>query len=148
MIKRPRRKTATKNTRTSTLHPPAQENSPMVPEPQRYGISFFVSACLSLFLCFWVYSTYPFSEYVPFSYLGLAGCERMEKTMETTTMGYIGTTLRIHSFIPSYPKVSSMRPFKELYTGNSRKSVLPKRSPSLFAISSTSFSSPIYGSFR
>ena len=30
----------------------------------------------------------------------------MEKNMETTIMGYIGTTIRIHSFIPSQPKVS------------------------------------------
>ena len=87
--------------------------------------------CVRLFIVVSVFLgvAYPFSEYVPFSYLGLAGNERMEKTMETTTMGYIGTTLRIHSFIPSYPKVSSMRPFKEFYTGNSRKSVLPKSSP-------------------
>ena len=28
----------------------------------------------------------------------------MEKTMEATIMGYLGTTIRIHSFIPSYPK--------------------------------------------
>ena len=33
------------------------------------------------------------------------GVEGMEKTMETTMMGYIGTTVRIHSFIPSQPKV-------------------------------------------
>ena len=26
--------------------------------------------------------------------------------METTTMGYIGTTIRIHSLIPSQPKAS------------------------------------------
>ena len=31
----------------------------------------------------------------------------MEKNMETTIiMGYLGTTMRMHSFIPSYPKVS------------------------------------------
>ena len=29
----------------------------------------------------------------------------MEKNMEATIMGYIGTTIRIHSFIPSQPKV-------------------------------------------
>ena len=29
----------------------------------------------------------------------------MEEKMETTIMGYIGTTMRIHSFIPSQPKV-------------------------------------------
>ena len=29
----------------------------------------------------------------------------MEKNMETTMMGHIGTTLRIHSFIASEPKV-------------------------------------------
>ena len=29
----------------------------------------------------------------------------MEKKMETTMMEYIGTTMRIHSFIPSLPKV-------------------------------------------
>ena len=34
-------------------------------------------------------------------YLWLAGNEVMEKKMETTIMGYIGTTIRIHSFIPS-----------------------------------------------
>ena len=28
--------------------------------------------------------------------------------METTIMGFIGTTVRIHSFIPSYPKVSNV----------------------------------------
>ena len=26
--------------------------------------------------------------------------------MESTIMGYIGTTIRIHSFVPSLPKVS------------------------------------------
>ena len=30
----------------------------------------------------------------------------MGQKMETTIMGYIGTTTWIHSFIPSYPKVS------------------------------------------
>ena len=31
----------------------------------------------------------------------------MEKTMDISIIGYIiGTTIRIHSFIPSYPKVS------------------------------------------
>ena len=30
----------------------------------------------------------------------------MEENMETTLMGYIGTTARIHSIIPSYPKAS------------------------------------------
>ena len=34
-------------------------------------------------------------------YLRLAGNEGMEKKMETTILGYIGTTLRMHSFIPS-----------------------------------------------
>ena len=34
-------------------------------------------------------------------YLWLAGNEGIEKQMETTIMGYIGTTIRIHSFIPS-----------------------------------------------
>ena len=36
--------------------------------------------------------------------LWLAGNEGIEKKMETTettTMGYIGTTIRIHPFIPS-----------------------------------------------
>ena len=33
----------------------------------------------------------------------------MEKKMETTTMGYIGTTIRIHSFIPSPPDLSHAR---------------------------------------
>ena len=28
----------------------------------------------------------------------------MEKKMETTTLGCIGTTIRIHSFMPSQPK--------------------------------------------
>ena len=32
--------------------------------------------------------------------LWLAGNEGMEKEMETITMGYIGTTRKIHSFIP------------------------------------------------
>ena len=30
----------------------------------------------------------------------------MEKKMETTIMGFIGTTIGIHSFTPSYPKAS------------------------------------------
>ena len=30
----------------------------------------------------------------------------MGKDMDTTMMGYIGTTIRIHSFIPSGPQVS------------------------------------------
>ena len=34
------------------------------------------------------------------------GLEGMEKKLETTRMGYMGTTVRIHSFIPSQPKVS------------------------------------------
>ena len=38
------------------------------------------------------------------SYLWLAGDEDMEKYMETTIMGYIGTTIRTHSFITSQPK--------------------------------------------
>ena len=33
--------------------------------------------------------------------LWLAGNRGMEKKMETTIMGYKGTTKRIHSFIPS-----------------------------------------------
>ena len=35
------------------------------------------------------------------SYPWLAGTEGMEKKMETTILGCIGTTRRIHSFIPS-----------------------------------------------
>ena len=35
--------------------------------------------------------------------LGLAGNEGMEKNIETTKMGFIGTTIRIHSCIPSQP---------------------------------------------
>ena len=38
--------------------------------------------------------------------LWLAGDEGMEKRTETTIMGYIGITIRIHSFIPSQPKAS------------------------------------------
>ena len=34
------------------------------------------------------------------SYLWLAGTEGMEKNMETTIMSYIGTAIRIHSFVP------------------------------------------------
>ena len=34
------------------------------------------------------------------SYFRLAGNEGM-KNMETSLMGYVGTTMRIHSFIPS-----------------------------------------------
>ena len=34
----------------------------------------------------------------------------MEKKMETTIMGYKGTTIRIHSFIPSYSKTSTLNP--------------------------------------
>ena len=30
----------------------------------------------------------------------------MEKKMETIIMGYRGTTIRMHSFIPSQPKIS------------------------------------------
>ena len=41
-----------------------------------------------------------------FSYLWLAGNGGMEKNIETIAMGYRGTTTRIHSFTPSYPKVS------------------------------------------
>ena len=37
----------------------------------------------------------------PLTYLWLAGNEGREKKMETTIMGYIGTTVRIHFFIPS-----------------------------------------------
>ena len=33
--------------------------------------------------------------------LWLAGNEGMQKILETTIMGYMGTTIRIHSFIPS-----------------------------------------------
>ena len=35
------------------------------------------------------------------TYLWLAWHEGMERTMGTTTMGYIGNTMRIHSFIPN-----------------------------------------------
>ena len=42
--------------------------------------------------------------------LWLAGNEGMGKKMETPTMGYIGTTIRIHSFIPSY---NNQRPENE-----------------------------------
>ena len=35
------------------------------------------------------------------SHLELAGNEGMEKRMQTTIVGHIGTTIRIHSFIPS-----------------------------------------------
>ena len=37
---------------------------------------------------------------IPLSYLWLAGNEGMQKKMETTKMGYRGTTMRIHSLIP------------------------------------------------
>ena len=37
----------------------------------------------------------------PYSYIWLAGNEGMEKKVETFITGYIGTTIRIHSFIPS-----------------------------------------------
>ena len=37
--------------------------------------------------------------YIGFGVQG--GHEEMEKTMETTIMGYIRTAIRIHSFIPS-----------------------------------------------
>ena len=36
-----------------------------------------------------------------FTYLWSAGNGGMEKEIETTIMGYIRTTIRIHSFIPS-----------------------------------------------
>ena len=42
------------------------------------------------------------------SSLRLAGHEGMEKNTETTIMGYIRTTIRIHSSIPSQPKAISM----------------------------------------
>ena len=35
------------------------------------------------------------------TYFWLAANGGMEKKIETTTMGYIGTAIRIHSFIPS-----------------------------------------------
>ena len=35
------------------------------------------------------------------TFFQLAGNQGMEKKMETAIMGYIGTTVRIHSFIPS-----------------------------------------------
>ena len=35
------------------------------------------------------------------TYLSLAGNEEMEKSMEITRLGYIETTIGIHSFIPS-----------------------------------------------
>ena len=38
-----------------------------------------------------------------YTYLLLAGKEGMEKTMETTMVGYIGTNIWIHSFIPTKP---------------------------------------------
>ena len=38
---------------------------------------------------------------LPYTGLWLTGNEGMEKNMETAIMGYIGTTIRIHSFIPS-----------------------------------------------
>ena len=34
-----------------------------------------------------------------------AGNEGMERKMQLTIMGYIGPTIRIHSFIPSQPKI-------------------------------------------
>ena len=40
------------------------------------------------------------------THLWLAGHEGMDKKMETTIMGDIETVVRIHSFIPSEPKVS------------------------------------------
>ena len=46
-----------------------------------------------------------------FGLLGLGfrvGLEGMEKKMETTKQGYIGTTIRIHSFMPSSPKASHL----------------------------------------
>ena len=47
-----------------------------------------------------------------FTYLWLAGNEGMEKKMETTIMGYVGTSIRIQSFIPGQPKVSSRFGFR------------------------------------
>ena len=35
------------------------------------------------------------------THLWLAGNEGMETNMETTIMGYIGNTIRIHSFTPT-----------------------------------------------
>ena len=42
----------------------------------------------------------------------------MEKNMETTIMGYIGTTVRIQTFIPRYPKVSKAKGFYRVQTLN------------------------------
>ena len=41
-----------------------------------------------------------------FTGLWLAGNESMERNVETTRMGFIGTIIRILSIIPSYPKAS------------------------------------------
>ena len=41
-----------------------------------------------------------------YSGLWSAGNDGMEKEMETTFLGYTGTTIRIHSFIPRKPKAS------------------------------------------
>ena len=39
------------------------------------------------------------SQEEPLAYLGLARTEGMEKNMETAIKGYMGTTIRIHSFV-------------------------------------------------
>ena len=36
----------------------------------------------------------------------------MEKKMDTTIMGYIGTIIRIHSFIPSQTKASKVEAYE------------------------------------
>ena len=40
------------------------------------------------------------------AYPCVAGNEEMEKKMETIIMGYVGTNIRIHSFILCSPKAS------------------------------------------
>ena len=46
------------------------------------------------------YPVEPLSASKSIAGLWLAGKEGMEKKMETTIMGHIGTTIRVHSFIP------------------------------------------------
>ena len=49
----------------------------------------------------------------------------MDKKLETTRMGYIGTTTRIHSFMHSLPKVSLGFNSSIVITGVKHETSLP-----------------------
>ena len=62
------------------------------------------------------------SNLLAFAQLGIKEWKRME----TTVMGYVGTTRRIHSFIPSYPKASLSVPRHVLLTQDGEDPSLAK----------------------